>query len=125
MGDYKLEYQKINDCVLVFHTNGSLFFYSDKDNCTSIKKANITCRYDSQDSPPEVINITYDEDLEKAKQYDPRNEFITITDKKDNISFYLVNNQSQDRVSDIELSNECIKALKKNNSIPDDILKKE
>ena len=118
LGDYKLEYKKINDCVLVFHANGSLFFYSDKDNCTFIEKTIKTCWNDWNDSQSVVFNTTYDEDLEKAKQYDPRNESITITDKKDNISFYLVNNQSQDRVSDIKLSGECIRELKETNSIP-------
>jgi len=127
LGEYNFYYSKFRKCVYIFDGNLSLFFYSNRSDCS----------FDSSmiNNISECLNISYltqkknyEDFLNKAKEYDPYSKDITIfkkiTTKEPKIKlihFHLVNSQKSKYVSDIQLSEEVISEIKNISDIPDDL----
>ena len=80
LGEYNFYYSKIKKCVYIFDGNLSLFFYSNRNDCS----------FDSSmiNNISECLNISYitqkkdyEDFLNKAKEYDPYAKDITIFKK--------------------------------------------
>ena len=90
LGEYKLYSQTIQinfflNCILIFHSNNSLFFVTNKNLCIS-HFVNKIC-----ENKIENDNLTkFREELKNAKEYNAQDTDLKIFDKKDNTSFYLV-----------------------------------
>ncbi len=109
LGDYKLYYNILGDCVLIYHSNHSLFFVSNITTCLSEIVNKSSCL-----EKENIDLMNFKNEVSKAKEYNTtrKKKEIEIKDKMGNISFYLVNSQREIGVSDIFLSDECIKILK-------------
>ena len=120
MGIYKFYYAKILDCIYIFDLNDSLFFYSNKTSCEfDTNRINYISN---------CINIdkdnfkNYKDSLNNPIEYNPFDTEIKISTKVDNITFHLVNSQSNiTNYSDISLDKECIETLKKEYNISEDL----
>ena len=109
--EHKFYYAKIDQCVYIIYSN-SLFFYSNKTDC--IFSDSVDTEYISK-----CLNIfkfnDYDEYkafIEDSKEYNPKEESITIYRRINNFNFHLVNGQKSNDFSELEISPECENKLK-------------
>ena len=109
--EHKFYYAKIDQCVYIIYNN-LLFFYSNKTDC--IFSDNVDTEYISK-----CLNIStfndYDEYktfIEESKEYNPKDEKISIYRRINNCNFHLVNGQKSNDFSELEISPECENKLK-------------
>ena len=110
MGEYEFIYAKIKDCIYVFYEN-SLFFYSNKKDCTFSN--NFDYSYISKClKNPELKDINkYNNFLNNYNEYNPNDENVNIIKEIDDYVFHLVNSQTNDNITDLVISDKCIKQL--------------
>ena len=120
MGEYKFYYAKISDCILVFDSNFTLFFYSNKSNCLFNENK---IKYISDCLDIKDLNLqNYQNSLIDSKEYNYSDTEIKISNKYGNITFYLVNGQSNiPNYSDLSMDKECIKTLKNTYNISENL----
>ena len=109
--EHKFYYAKIEHCVYIIYHN-SLFFYSNKTDCIFSDSADT--EYISKCLNISTIN-DYDEYkafIEDSKEYNPKEESITIYRRINNFNFHLVNGQKSNDFSELEISPECENKLK-------------
>ena len=122
LSEYKFYYARIFNCIYVFDSSSSsLFFYSNRIDCLSVNEVK------SFEFISFCLNRTiknkkeYEEFLNNSLEYNPYSKNITIFKKGDNIAFYLVNNQTEDNVSDVILDDNIIEDFKEIYNISEDL----
>ena len=106
-------WQKINKCVYIKYKNNSIVMYSNQEDC----------KYDDnfRDDYNEFLNInneiTYNSVLYKAYEYKPYGDNNSLIIKKDNITYYILNNYTDKNYSSVKISDGCLKKLNEIKSI--------
>ena len=110
MGEYEFIYAKIQDCIYVFYNN-SLFFYSNKKDCTFSSNYDYT-HISKCLKNPELKDINkYNNFLNNHYEYNPNDVNVNIIKEIDDYVFHLVNSQTNENITDLVISDKCIKKL--------------
>ena len=111
IGEYTFYYAIINNCNYIFYNN-SLFFYSNKSDCSFHNNSDYSYISKCLNNSELINEEKYTIFLNNSKEYNPKDEFISIYKKIDNFYFYLINMQKNSSLSEVEISDSCEKKLK-------------